>query len=117
MVCVLPKDTDDRSPLGSELGRGVHNFEGAELVIVDTSDVNFAHVDVNDDGIVADDTTVGTSIHEGTAFLACVFAYAIHVAGNRTNCNRRHHAFGLVRCPVGYGNVSYVCVGLEGCPS
>ena len=70
MVGVLSENGNDGAMLGKDFSRGVNELEGIKFVVVNTSDINFTHMDVKDVSIISYDATIGATNHKGTPFTA-----------------------------------------------
>ncbi len=67
---MLAKGGDGRYGLSDHAGGGVDELEGIELMIVDAGDVNFAGVYEGYPGVNAQDTSVCSSIYQGSTLAA-----------------------------------------------
>ena len=77
VIGTLTQDKDNGTAIREGLGRGINKLKGVELVIVNASDVNFTGMDMEYNGVIPDDATVGTSIHEGSMLAAGMGTYGI----------------------------------------
>jgi hypothetical protein len=57
----------------------VDELEGVEFMVIDTSNINFAHVYMGT-CVVAENATIGASIHEGTSLAAEVFTHVVRMS-------------------------------------
>jgi hypothetical protein len=78
MVGILSEDTNRGSFVRDNLGGSVDELEGVEFMVIDTSNINFAHVH-GYACVVAENATIGASIHEGTS-LAEVFTHVVRMS-------------------------------------
>ena len=113
MMGALTEHTEDRTTLRDELGCRIDNLESIKLMIVNTSNVDGTGMNMTDNSIITNDAAVGTTIHEKTTFLSTVSTdHAATPCGVGITCFRRHHTFGLIRCPGRHGCDSIVSEGL-----
>ena len=67
VVGILTEDTNNGTFLSEDVASTVNNLEGTEFVVVDTSNINSADMNVEDLDVRTSDATISTTIHKGTA--------------------------------------------------
>ena len=74
MVCTLSEDEDNKSSVSERLRGGVHQFKCVHLMVVYTSDVDLTGVNMVDNSVITNNSTVSSPIHEGASLAARVCA-------------------------------------------
>ena len=74
VIGTLTKDEDSGSSVGLGESGCVDQLECVEFVVIDSGNVNFTRVDMENNGIVAYDPAVSTAVHERSSLTAGVGA-------------------------------------------
>ena len=67
VVGILAEDTNNGAFLSEDAASTINNLEGTEFMVVDTSNINSADMNVEDLDVRTSDATISTTIHKGTA--------------------------------------------------